>query len=46
MLATDTHNIASRRVIEANGGRLVGEFRNLRFGDVPRLRYVVDLAGQ
>ncbi len=32
--------------MQANGGRLVGEFRNLRFGDVPRLRYAIDLAGK
>jgi predicted acetyltransferase len=44
-ITTDTDNTASQRVIEANGGRLAGEFRNLRFGAGRRLRYVIDLAG-
>jgi predicted acetyltransferase len=44
-ITTDPSNTASRRVIEANGGRLVGEFVNRRFGAEPKLRYVIDLAG-
>jgi predicted acetyltransferase len=45
-ITTDTDNTASQRVIEANGGRLVGEFRNPRFGPKPKLRYVIDVAEQ
>jgi predicted acetyltransferase len=45
-ITTDTNNLASQRVIEANGGRLVGESINPRFGTEPKLRYVIDLAGQ
>jgi predicted acetyltransferase len=45
-ITTDTDNRASQRVIEANGGRLIGEFRNPRFGTKPKLRYVVDIARQ
>jgi predicted acetyltransferase len=44
-ITTDTSNAASQRVIEANGGRLVGEFVNPRFGTAHRLRYVIDVAG-
>jgi predicted acetyltransferase len=45
-ITTDTSNTASQRVIEANGGRLIGEFVNPRFGPAHRLRYVIDVAGQ
>jgi predicted acetyltransferase len=45
-ITTEPSNFASRRVIEANGGRLVGEFINPRFGIEPKLRYVIDLEGQ
>ena len=45
-ITTDTSNTASQRVIEANGGRLLGEFVNPRFGTQPKLRYVIDLAGE
>lgn len=44
-ITTDPDNTASQRVIEVNGGRLVGEFVNARFGTRPKLRYVIDLAG-
>jgi predicted acetyltransferase len=44
-ITTDPDNTASQRVIEANGGRLVGEFRNPRFGTKPKLRFVIDLTG-
>jgi predicted acetyltransferase len=43
-ITTDSDNIASRRVIEANGGRLAGEFLNPRFGLAPKLLYVIDIA--
>jgi len=43
-ITTDPDNTASQRVIGANGGRLVGEFVNPRFGARPKLRYVIDLA--
>jgi predicted acetyltransferase len=42
-ITTDPDNEASRRVIEANGGRLVEEFVNERYGPGIRLRYVIDL---
>jgi predicted acetyltransferase len=45
-ITTDVGNIASQRVIEANGGRLIGEFVNPRFGTEPKLRYAIELAGQ
>ncbi len=44
-ITTDPDNTASQRAIAANGGRLAGEFVNPRFGDKPKLRYVIDLAG-
>jgi predicted acetyltransferase len=44
-ITTDIDNMASQRAIKANGGRLMGQFRNPRFGSEPKLRYVVDLAG-
>lgn len=40
-ITTDRENAASRRVIEKNGGRLVGEFVNEAYGPDPRLRYAV-----
>lgn len=42
-ITTDPGNQASRRVIEANGGALVAEFVNERYGPEPRLLYVIDL---
>jgi predicted acetyltransferase len=42
-ITCDPDNAASRRVIETNGGRLVGEFTPARFGNTPKLRYVIDL---
>jgi predicted acetyltransferase len=43
VITTDTDNTASQHVIEANGGRLVGEFLDSRHGSKPKLRYVIDL---
>lgn len=41
-ITTDTDNIASQRVIQANGGVLVEQFvKPLVFGSVPALRYRV-----
>jgi predicted acetyltransferase len=42
-ITADTNNIASQRVIEANGGWLVREFVNTRFGSQPKLLYLIDL---
>jgi len=43
-ITTDPDNIASRRVIEANGGVLIGEFtRPASLGGTPGLRYRVPL---
>jgi predicted acetyltransferase len=42
-ITTDTDNAASQRVIEANTGRLIGEFLDPRHGPKPKLRYVIDL---
>jgi predicted acetyltransferase len=42
-ITTDSGNIASKRVIEANRGRLVGEIVKPRFGPEPRLLYVIEL---
>jgi predicted acetyltransferase len=42
-ITTDPGNRASQRVIEINGGRLVEEFVNERYGSELRLRYVIDL---
>lgn len=42
-ITTEPDNRASRRVIEANGGELVEEFVNDRYGPETRLRYVIDL---
>jgi predicted acetyltransferase len=45
-ITTDTDNMASRRVIEANGGRLIREFVNPRHGPSPKLVYLIDLDRQ
>jgi predicted acetyltransferase len=42
-ITTDPDNLASRRVIEKNGGRFAEEFVNDSYGPDPRLRYVVML---
>jgi predicted acetyltransferase len=42
-ITADTTNIASQRVIEANGGRRVREFVNPRFGPQPKLLYLIAL---
>jgi predicted acetyltransferase len=42
-ITTDGPNVASRRVIEANGGRFLEEFVDRRYGDEVRLRYCIDL---
>lgn len=42
-ITTDPANEASRRVIEKNGGHLVGEFVNEAYGSEKRLRYAVEL---
>jgi predicted acetyltransferase len=42
-ITAEPGNEASRRVIERNGGRLVAEFVNERYGPELRLRYVIDL---
>ena len=42
-ITTDPDNRASQRIIEINGGRLVEEFVNERYGPGLRLRYVIDL---
>jgi predicted acetyltransferase len=43
-ITTEPDNFASRRTIERNGGRLMGEFVNPIYGPEPKLRYVIDLA--
>jgi predicted acetyltransferase len=43
-ITTEPDNFASRRTIERNGGRLIGEFVNPIYGPEPKLRYVIDLA--
>jgi predicted acetyltransferase len=42
-ITTDPDNLASKRVIERNGGRFIETFVNERYGPAPHLRYVVDL---
>lgn len=42
-ITTDPENVASRRAIEANGGELVEEFVNDRYGPDVRLRYAIPL---
>lgn len=45
-LTTDPDNLASQRVIEANGGVLVERFtRGPQYGSTPALRYRIDLPG-
>jgi len=42
-LTTDPDNEASRRVIEANGGRLVERFiKPVQYGSTPGLRYRIE----
>jgi predicted acetyltransferase len=43
-ITTDMDNIASQRVIEANGGLFVERFRAPQYGDMERLRYRVRTA--
>jgi predicted acetyltransferase/predicted GNAT family acetyltransferase len=44
-ITTDPDNVGSRRVIESNGGVVVGRFnRTVHFGGTPALRYRVPLA--
>ncbi|HET9652356.1 MAG TPA: hypothetical protein VFP36_09200 [Usitatibacter sp.] len=44
-ITTDPGNVASRRVIEANGGVLIGRFvRGPQYGSTPALRYRIDPA--
>lgn len=43
LITTDPENIASRRVIEVNGGQLVEEFVAPQYGSHPHLRYAIDL---
>jgi predicted acetyltransferase len=44
-LTTDASNLASRRVIEANGGRVVEKFNKpAHYGGAESLRYRIDLA--
>ena len=44
-LTTDPDNVASQRVILANGGMLVGPFtKPAQYGAVPGLRYRIPLA--
>ena len=43
-ITTDPHNVASRRVVEANGGVVVEQFvRPPAFGATPAVRYRIDL---
>jgi predicted acetyltransferase len=42
-VTADVTNIASRRVIEANGGQLVREFVDPRHGPEPKVLYSIDL---
>lgn len=43
-ITTDVDNIASQRVIEANGGRCAGDFVNAIYDAEPKLRYLIDLS--
>ncbi len=43
-ITTDRDNVASCRVIEANGGHFVEEFVNRHYNDEVRLRYAIDLS--
>ena len=42
-IVTDMSNLASRKVIEANGGKLIEQFRHPEYGDTERLRYRIML---
>ncbi len=42
-ITCDPDNVASRRVIESNGGRLVDQFVNERYGPGVHLRFVIEL---
>ena len=43
-ITTDPHYVASRRVVEANGGVVVEQFvRPPAFGGTPAVRYRIDL---
>jgi len=43
-ITTDPDNVASQRVIESNGGRLIERFiKPAQFGSLPGLRYRIDL---
>jgi predicted acetyltransferase len=43
-ITTDPENVASQRVIEGNGGVLVGSFtKPAQYGAIPGLRYRIDL---
>jgi predicted acetyltransferase len=42
-VTADVDNIASRRAIEANGGRFIREFVNLRHGPEPKVLYFIGL---
>jgi len=43
-IVTDASNLASRKVIEANGGKLFERFRHAEYSDVERLRYRIALS--
>lgn len=43
MITCDTTNVASRRVIEANGGLLAEAFLDTRYGSHEKLRYFIAL---
>jgi predicted acetyltransferase len=42
-IAADVDNLPSRRVVEANNGRLIREFVNPRHGPEPKVLYVIEL---
>jgi predicted acetyltransferase len=45
-ITTDPENVASRRVIEANGGYFVEEFVAPQYGSRPHLRYAIEVAAE
>ena len=45
-ITTDRGNVASRKVIEANGGSFVEEFAHPQYGDDVRLRFRVNLQAE
>lgn len=45
-ITTEPDNLASQKIITANGGVLVETFSNPLYGDVERLRYRIPLSGQ